>query len=363
MKILIVYTAVSVSDNPFVRVLADSLRAQGFEVVCSVRDFWQTPGTYDIIHLQWPEEVFGWQAPTADDIDALTQQLDKIHSLHIPIVYTRHNTRPHHANKLINKAYRLYEQYADAVVHMGDYSQQEFLDLYPSSQQQHTVIPHHIYEGYYDQNITREQSRRALHIPPEACVILAFGAFRHADERQLVWGAFRRLNLPGKFLLAPRFCPYTLHGVRHRGLKRLANYAIYFAVHLTEHFFHSILTSGRPMIDDQELVHYLTAADVVFIQRTGILNSGNVPLGLSFGKVVTGPACGNIEGLLKQTGNPIFDPHDHASIDHALTEAVHLAQQGKGAENQEYALRNFGLSHIAERYATLYQALHDTHKR
>ena len=43
---------------------------------------------------------------------------------------------------------------------------------------------------------------------------------------------------------------------------------------------------------------------MVFIQRTDILNSGNVPLALSFGRVVTGPDSGNIGGLLAETSTP-----------------------------------------------------------
>lgn len=84
------------------------------------------------------------------------------------------------------------------------------------------MIPHHIYEGLYDMDITRDAGRRALGIPADRLVVLAFGAFRHAEERRLVWGAFRRLHYPAKFLLAPRLWPYTRRGSRFKELKRLA---------------------------------------------------------------------------------------------------------------------------------------------
>ena len=89
------------------------------------------------------------------------------------------------------------------MVHLGNYSRREFLAAYPASQQLHAVIPHHIYEGLYAP-IDRGEARRKLGIPADAFVMLAFGAFRHASERKLVWRAFRRLPLAGKFLLAPR---------------------------------------------------------------------------------------------------------------------------------------------------------------
>ena len=63
MKILIAYTASGTSDNPFVRLLADGIRACGYEVVCSVEEFRSNAADYDIVHLQWPEELFRWKAP------------------------------------------------------------------------------------------------------------------------------------------------------------------------------------------------------------------------------------------------------------------------------------------------------------
>lgn len=357
MKILIVYTAVSLFDNPFVRLLAENLRARGHEVDCSVPNFRHNPAVYDIVHLQWPEEVFGWKNPEPDEVDALERQLGMLREKGIPIVYTRHNSRPHHPNPLIDRAYRICERAADAVVHMGEYSLREFMAAYPDSKQRQVVIPHHIYEGYYNWDITREAGRRTLGIPDDAFVVLSFGAFRHAEERRLVWGAFRRLEHPRKLLVAPRFCPCTLHGTKLRGLKRLANYAVYLGTHAAEGLFRCRITNPQPMIHDRELAYFLAAADVVFIQRTGILNSGNVPLGLSFGRVVTGPACGNIGGLLRETGNPSFDPADPASVDRALAEAARLSDAGKGDENRVYAREHFGTARITSLYEDLYQSL------
>ena len=275
MKILIVYTASGTSDNPFVRLLADGIRACGYEVVCSVEEFRSNAADYDIVHLQWPEELFRWKAPAPADVDTLEQQLQTLKNNGIPLIYTRHNTLPHHGNPLVAEAYGLVERYADAVVHLGDCSLREFTAAHPDSEQLQVVIPHHIYEGLYDMDITRDAGRRALGIPADRLVVLAFGAFRHAEERRLVWGAFRRLHYPAKFLLAPRLWPYTRRGSRFKGLKRLAGRLLYAAAHSAEGFFDSRITSPEPLIPDEQLPCYLAAADVVFIQRTDILNSGN----------------------------------------------------------------------------------------
>lgn len=243
MKILIAYTASGTSDNPFVRLLADGIRACGYEVVCSVEEFRSNAADYDIVHLQWPEELFRWKAPAPADVDTLEQQLQTLKNNGIPLIYTRHNTLPHHGNPLVAEAYGLVERYADAIVHLGDCSLREFTAAHPDSEQLQVMIPHHIYEGLYDMDITRDAGRRALGIPADRLVVLAFGAFRHAEERRLVWGAFRRLHYPAKFLLAPRLWPYTRRGSRFKGLKRLAGRLLYAAAHSAEGFFDSGITS------------------------------------------------------------------------------------------------------------------------
>ena len=165
MKILIVYTASGTSDNPFVRLLADGIRACGYEVVCSVEEFRSNAADYDIVHLQWPEELFRWKAPAPADIETLEQQLQTLKNNGIPLIYTRHNTLPHHGNPLVAEAYGLVERYADAIVHLGDCSLREFTAAHPDSEQLQVVIPHHIYEGLYDMDITRDAGRRAIENP------------------------------------------------------------------------------------------------------------------------------------------------------------------------------------------------------
>lgn len=363
MKILIVYTSSGNSDNPFVRLLSEGIRACGCEVVCSVEEFRNNAAAYDVVHLQWPEEFFRWKDPVPGAVDAFEERLRELKTQRIPIVYTRHNILPHHGNKQVAQAYALTEQYADAVVHLGDYSRREFMETHPDTKQFQAVIPHHIYEGLYDTSVTRAQGRRALGIPPDRFVVLAFGAFRHAEERQLVWGAFHRMHHPAKYLLAPRLWPYTRKDAHLKGLKQFAGKLLYALARFTEGFFNSRITSPETLVPDTELPNYLAAADVVFIQRTDILNSGNVPLAFSFSRVATGPDRGNIGELLKATGNPVFNPADHASVDRSLEQAARLAATGKGDENRAYAERHFGIHRIATMYCDLYQRLYDGKQR
>lgn len=359
MKVLIVYDIGPESDNPFVRLLADALRRAGCDVECSTAAFHTAAERYDIVHIQWPEALFGWHRPDRGQLEAVEAILRRLRERGIGIVYTRHNAVPHRGDKLVAEGYRLVERYADAVVHLGDTSRRELMEKGVPPGQLQEVIPHHIYEGAYDTAVSCAEARQALGIPPQAFVLLAFGTFRHADERKLVWGAFRRLHAKGKYLLAPRLFPYTYRSRWRTGLRSLVTRTLYLAVRAATSFVPCRITSRDWMIPDSELPRYLAAADVMMIQRTHILNSGNVTLGFLFGKVVAGPDCGNVSEMLRATGNPVFDPADPASVDRALAEAARLAAAGHGARNRAYALAELTLGKTARRYAALYEKLHD----
>lgn len=57
IKALIVFREDGDTDNLFVPILCDAIRAGGIDVRCSTKEFWESDKTYDIIHFQWPEEV------------------------------------------------------------------------------------------------------------------------------------------------------------------------------------------------------------------------------------------------------------------------------------------------------------------
>ena len=148
-----------------------------------------------------------------------------------------------------------------------------------------------------------------------------------------------------------------------RGLKRFVAKTLYHAAHAVENRLRMRITSAEELIPDADLPAYFSAADVVFIQRTDILNSGNVPQSFAFGRVVAGPDSGDIGEMLAATGNPVFDPADPASVDRALTEAARLAAAGHGDKNLEYAREHLRLPQIAAAYGRIYQRLHDAQRR
>jgi hypothetical protein len=111
-------------------------------------------------------------------------------------------------------------------------------------------------------------------------------------------------------------------------------------------------------VEESDAQHYLNAADVLFIPRFHVLNSGNVTLGMTFGRVVVGPDSWDVGELLRETGNPVFDPDRPETAARALDEAFRLARAGIiGTRNKELALSEWSVEQCAAKYAGLFAAL------
>ncbi len=356
MKVLLVFDMEKSTDNLFAPILCRSIRRQGIDIHCSLRDFWEDNSTrYQIIHFQWPEIVVGWMCADPAVIRKLRERLEHFRTQGCRFVYTRHNERPHYRNSLIEQAYHLIESYSDTVVHMGAYSRRSFSREYPAKN--NVIIPHHIYEHTYNETISRKDARLRLHLPQDGVIVTAFGKFRNKEEIFMVLKGFRRFKENRKILVAPRMLPFNRHPWQRNPLKRVLSFVGYYLAPLYLRTRHVRAGMSEELLSNESLAYYLAASDIVLIQRGQILNSGNVPLAFLFRRIVVGPAAGNVEEWLQSTGNPTFDPSDAASIGKALREAALLIKTGKGEENYQYALREMSLRKVADMYIKAYRQL------
>ena len=173
IKALIVFRENGDTDNLFVPILCDAIRTTGIDVRCSTNEFWNSDTPYDIIHFQWPEEVMEGNCDDPDRICRLKECIAFFRSRGARFVYTRHNVRPHDANEVIGRAYDIIEEQSDVVVHMGRYSLDEFAAKHADSR--NVIIPHHIYQYTYKENISVERARQYLNLPQEAFIVTSFG--------------------------------------------------------------------------------------------------------------------------------------------------------------------------------------------
>jgi glycosyltransferase involved in cell wall biosynthesis len=107
-------------------------------------------------------------------------------------------------------------------------------------------------------------------------------------------------------------------------------------------------------IPDEEVQLFLRAADVLVIPREGVLNSGNVALGFTFGRVVVGPDEGVIGEVLRKTNNPVYEPGDAQVLSDAL-KAVRNSDTRRGERNKAYAMEEMRWEKVASRHVDLYR--------
>lgn len=328
----------------FASTLKTCLRPFGHWVDIGVPEFWNRRLHYDIIHIHWPHWLVRTKRDrtTAEDVEEVRQRLAELKSQGTAIVYTRHNEIPHwNANPYDIALCRLVEDESDRVIHMGRTS---IARMTAGRGSRDVLIPHHGFDKYPVKG--KAEARRRLGLSPEERVVAAVGVYREKRERQLVLEVCQSARIPGLRLLSPGlFKPFRGEASENFLTWRRQLGDIY-------------PRQSEGWITVEEMADCLSAADIVFIQRVQVLNSGNLPLGFHFGKVVVGPDRGNVGEILQETGNPVFDPDDPVSVVEALKKGLELAERGKGDENARYAQQNWNLDLFAEAHDKLYRSLH-----
>ena len=91
----------------------------------------------------------------------------------------------------------------------------------------------------------------------------------------------------------------------------------------------------------------------MLVQRKKILNSGNVPLAMLAGLPIVGPNDGNVEYILRSTGNYIFDKDN---LDN-LPQIINTISSDKniGPQNYIYAQKNLTTSSVVDSLISFYK--------
>ena len=345
--------------NHFVTSLGNALQQQGCDVVYGLERLW-TDNVFDcdIVHFQWPEFIWGPQKKvfSDNDITRINHRLTQLKEKKIRIFVQVHNLKSHTKNdKNILQLYELLYQRADVIVHMGNYSRDLLQSQYPNAR--HVVIPHHIYDNIYSFNIAQEEARQRLSLPAGKKIVLSFGKFRSNKERRFVLCLKREVGsleknsslftLHSSLFVMPGFYRETLHTWNPKKLVTRLYHTLRYKL--------KGIRFCNEVIPNDLMQCYFCAADVVFIQRLDILNSGNLPMAFHAGKVVVGPDVGNVGEILRETGNFTFDPHDIRSAVDALQKA--LTGITKGNKNRTYAQEHWSSERVAATLLKFYQQI------
>lgn len=349
--------------NRFLHDLNASLRSR-CTLVHSSDAFWQMQGSFDIVHLHFPEYItYDMEAAyqrglTETIIEQLEERL-RFWSATSRLVVTRHNFAPHDAadSPLWARLYGMVYKYSDGVVHLAHASLDEFRDRYRATQfvrghePLHAVVQIHNYLSLPN-DITRTEARRQLGIPDKARVMLVFGAIRNDAERDLILSSFEAARVPKKVLLVSHWrehlAPVSWIRLKYwlRDLGRLKERLN------PRHIF------SYGYVEESAAQTYLNSADILFIARIDTLSSANVAMGFTFGRVVVGPSSWNVGEMLRHAGNPTFDSSDAASVARAIEQGFELACEGVlGPANREHALFAWDVDTSAEQYIKFFREL------
>ena len=322
MKVFMVHEDPWHAGNPYIYTIIEGLQKQypDCEISWGRDVFWSDDiYSFDIVHFHWPQTFMGKDPHTEAD---LLRHIKKMKVAGVKVVATCHDLEPHY-DQFADKAesMKIVYSHCDAIIHLGEYSKELFEKRYPHAK--HILIPHHLYDTVYTHFPSRAESLKYLGLPENHTYILCFGTFRAKQERRLIIELSKQLADKNIIILAPSFMNIWWRSFRlfH---KRLLKWYYQYR--------YNIYCTGRTWcaVSEEKLPYYYGAANVVFIQRVRILNSGNAMMPMLFGKVVVGPDCGNVGPLLKQWGYPVFSVDKTSIIGDIVKKAFELEKDGMG---------------------------------
>lgn len=340
-------------QNPYTEELITHLKCK-FEINQSVKAFFDLEENFDILHIQWIEELNNWQLPDEKWLLLAKQKLIQWKQ-RSKIIITRHNILPNlPQQERFETMYKLFYSYADAVIHLGKYSITEFEkrypDLYPHIK--HELIYHHIYESYPNER-NEALARKNLKISRKSLVMLCFGKIRDKKESELIYQAFRAIKSPNKLLLAPKWLyPSIRKGKVDKIISKVISH--YFLI-----FKRSKLVNQH--LRKKDVQDYFNSADFIFIPRIQNLNSGILFIALAFGKKVLGPAVGNIGEQLRLLGLPTYLPNQPETLELGIKQIIDFGKD-ELQKVREKALDLFSLDKAVKKHILLYQSIISTKK-
>lgn len=296
--------------------------------------------SFDIIHVHWPNLLLQGREPAL-----LKKRLLELKKKGILIVSTCHNFVPHYCNESNQiEAYNIVYSLSDYMIHLGTYSLNIQTKAFPNTK--HIHLPHHVYDQVYTNILNKRYCCEKLGISAATTNILCFGAFRSDEERQFVIDVAKHLKKNRCKIIAPNFWGFTNSSLKTTVFNKLKSQFIKYK--------YNIITGKTKNVPDEQLPLYYGAADIAFIQRKKILNSGTLPMALYMGKVVVGPDTGNVSELITETGNFLFNPGNTGSTVEAIKRALHCDLMKKGKENHNFAIENLNTDKISTRLHDIY---------
>jgi glycosyltransferase involved in cell wall biosynthesis len=341
-------------SNPYLDLLADSIRAQGIDVrlgegprrfpVLPLVFAWLRGGRPQVLHLHWTHRYIGAQLRVRSWGRRRTAlELRLLRRLGVRVVWTVHNVHSHEGRKKGSgerAAHAAIARASDVIVCHCEGAKTltaEGYRLEPEVQARIRVVPHGNYEGVYPDTMDRATAREALGLEPDARVFLFLGQIRRYKGVMELLDAFRQLPRPDARLVVTGKLHYP-------GLEEP----------LREHAGDDPRIKLLPvLVPDDRIQVFLRAADALVLPYRDVLTSGSAILGMTFGVPVVAPRIGCLPETLETCGI-LYDADQPDGLRGAL-EAALEADLGALGERARAAAEALPWGPIGARMAALYR--------
>lgn len=294
--------------NKYSELLTKSIEDNGLHVEHYDKRNALKPAKGDIVHMHWPS--YSYQAssfPLTVVKSIMYAALLLFFKLRgVRLFWTVHNIWPHSTGK--TKWDRWMRKYILAVCNKGfvlsESVKQEVVDTFGVSPDKLVVTPHGHYVDAYAVNGV--DIRKRFDIPPEQFLFLFVGRINPYKGIERLVDAFRALKLDSVGLLIAGKVDdgYSLDFIDEANDPRIKVYPQF--------------------VDDNELVDYLQAGNVMVLPYNQITTSGSAILALSHYKPVVAPKLGSLSEYISEGCGILYDPADPEGLRKALEQSVHL---------------------------------------
>ncbi len=299
-------------NNPFLNNFKNYFDKKIIKCKIDRDEFWSLDFAYDIVHIHWPDAMLADMSK--QEARRVIDRVKFLKSRGVKFICTIHNVYPHleTRNWIIAFYHELYSQ-LDKFIHLCDFSRKLVCSAFPhlSKDDLHIIIPHgavYSRKPQLKEAISQHDALLDLELASNNINVFSFGQVRCFAELAFAIKLAFCLRYHGNynFIVSLGCVPRVYGSPFNYVYVRLFYFAYLCCLRVLQNIPNTFVL--RSPISEVELNSVLERVDVVWILRNRILNSGNVPLAFSLGKVVVGPNVGNVGNILNKYRNPVFSP-------------------------------------------------------
>ncbi len=270
----------------------------------------------------------------------------------IRVVMTVHNVLPHELRSFERVLYNLYYRLADALILHSEQNRRRLLEMVPGLDQRRLhVVEHGNYAHFRDLELDQQVARQQLGLPPQAQVVLFFGALRPYKGVDLL------IEVVGP---VRRACPAALFVVAGQVL--VGEGAQYERQAAALGLGPEDLQLRFSYLNTAQAIAYVCASDLVILPYREIYQSGVLLWAYSFGRPVLATRVGSFPECIEEGRSGwLVDKEDVEGLQQALIRILQdpEALVRAGAYARQLSDTRFGWAESARQTRHIYEALVD----